>query len=408
MKSGKSRVAGKLVAFLVAGVLGIVWATPNAEAIPYFARRENMACTNCHTAWPMLNAFGRRYKENGYQVMRGQPADHMDISKKLSLPKSLPLSLVFNSRPYDKKKNGAAKLRALHEIELLAGGNFMGWGSFFAEVEAEDEDRISGEDDNGDTFDISHAFNLDFKVGMAGLHFNQYVNVVGGLGGPFHADPYNLLHGRRITRAKSRLFSRSYGMTGVALGSEEQNIEIYGRAGGLFYSVGLGADRDDPEGEGADDYSARLAYDVMKKKLTVGAFLLDGSEKDSSGGKYEFRRWGVDAQGQCGMFNYQGAYMNISDEIGGGYSDNNGLYLGELFLTWQDDSFDNLPVPLTQVVPFVRVEKYEMNDGQNDRADLILNLTAYWTENLSSSFEYFQTMDGPDDRRFTLYLIFGV
>ena len=90
------------------------------------------------------------------------------------------------------------------------------------------------------------------------------------------------------------------------------------------------------------------------------------------------------------------------------HKDLHGLYLGELFLTWQDDSFDNLPVPLTQVVPFVRVEKYEMNDGQDDRADLILNLTAYWTENLSSSFEYFQTMDGPDDRRFTLYLIFGV
>jgi len=391
MKTSETKLVGRLLAFLVAGVLGIVWATPNAEAIPAFARRENMACTNCHTAWPMLNAFGRRYKENGYQVMRGQPSDHMDISKKLSLPKTVPLALMVNLRPYDKKKNGDAKLRALHELEVLAGGNFMGWGSFFGEVELEDETDFSVE--------LAHL--------VGGRHFNQYFNVVAGKSSPFHTDPYNILTGRRLSRAKSRLVSSGYGMTGVMFGSEEQNVSIYGRAGGLFYSVGIGADRNDPEGEGSDDYSARLAYDVMKKELTVGAFLLDGSEKNLSN-KYDFRRWGIDVQGQCGMFNYQGAYMNISDEISGGYSDNNNLYLGEIFLTWQDESFDNLPIPLTQVVPFLRVEKYEMNDGDDDRADLILNLTAYWTENLSSSFEYFQTIDGPDDRRFTLYFIFGV
>ncbi|RMD84142.1 MAG: hypothetical protein D6815_04830 [Candidatus Dadabacteria bacterium] len=395
MKTRQSKFAGRLFAFLVAAVLGIVWAAPSAQAIPYFARRENMACSNCHTAWPMLNAFGRRYKENGYQVMRGQPSEHQDISKKLSLPKSIPLALVINSRPYDKKKNGPAKLRALHEIEILAGGNFMGWGSFFGELAAEDEGGFS--------------VGLEHLVG--GLHFNQYLNVVAGKSGPFFADPYNILQGRRITRAKSRLFNQRYGMTGVKLGATEQNVEVYGRAGGLFYSVGLGADRNDPEGEGADDYSARIAYDVMKKELTVGAFLLDGSEK-SGLDKYDFRRWGIDIQGQCGMLNYQGAYMNISDElpseVNSDLSDNNNLFLGELFLTWQDESFDNLPVPLTQIVPFVRVEKYEMNDGEDDFADLILNLTAYWTENFSSSFEYFQTLDGPDDRRFTLYFIFGV
>jgi hypothetical protein len=37
-------------------------------AIPAFARKYNMPCSACHTAWPELNAFGQRFKDNGYQL----------------------------------------------------------------------------------------------------------------------------------------------------------------------------------------------------------------------------------------------------------------------------------------------------------------------------------------------------
>ncbi len=38
-------------------------------AIPAFARKYNMACSACHTAWPELNSFGQTFKDNGYQLM---------------------------------------------------------------------------------------------------------------------------------------------------------------------------------------------------------------------------------------------------------------------------------------------------------------------------------------------------
>ena len=38
------------------------------SAIPAFARKYNMACSACHTAWPELNAFGQTFKDNGYQL----------------------------------------------------------------------------------------------------------------------------------------------------------------------------------------------------------------------------------------------------------------------------------------------------------------------------------------------------
>jgi hypothetical protein len=39
-----------------------------SRAIPAFARKYNLACSACHTAWPELNAFGQRFKDRGYQL----------------------------------------------------------------------------------------------------------------------------------------------------------------------------------------------------------------------------------------------------------------------------------------------------------------------------------------------------
>jgi hypothetical protein len=37
-------------------------------AIPAFARKYDLPCSACHTAWPELNLFGQRFKDNGYQL----------------------------------------------------------------------------------------------------------------------------------------------------------------------------------------------------------------------------------------------------------------------------------------------------------------------------------------------------
>ena len=42
--------------------------TPDAQAIPAFARKYNVNCTVCHTRPPQLNTFGERFLENGYQI----------------------------------------------------------------------------------------------------------------------------------------------------------------------------------------------------------------------------------------------------------------------------------------------------------------------------------------------------
>src|SRR5438270_4910677 len=40
-----------------------------AHALPAFARKYGLRCSACHEAWPMLNYFGQKFKDNGYQLM---------------------------------------------------------------------------------------------------------------------------------------------------------------------------------------------------------------------------------------------------------------------------------------------------------------------------------------------------
>jgi hypothetical protein len=48
--------------------------TPSANALPAFARKYGLRCSACHESWPMLNYFGQKFKDNGYQLMNDRDA----------------------------------------------------------------------------------------------------------------------------------------------------------------------------------------------------------------------------------------------------------------------------------------------------------------------------------------------
>ena len=65
---------------LAAGVLGLILGgAVDARAVPSFARQTGMSCVMCHTNFPQLTPFGRRFKLNGY-TMTTKPADISDYS----------------------------------------------------------------------------------------------------------------------------------------------------------------------------------------------------------------------------------------------------------------------------------------------------------------------------------------
>ena len=38
-----------------------------ANALPAFARKYGLRCSACHETWPILNNFGLKFRDNGYQ-----------------------------------------------------------------------------------------------------------------------------------------------------------------------------------------------------------------------------------------------------------------------------------------------------------------------------------------------------
>jgi len=69
MTSPRRHFAGCLLVVLLA--LAVV---PKANAIPAFARKYGLRCSACHETWPILNNFGLKFRDNGYQLMNDRDA----------------------------------------------------------------------------------------------------------------------------------------------------------------------------------------------------------------------------------------------------------------------------------------------------------------------------------------------
>src|SRR5215470_9759210 len=52
-------------------LMGLVLAPTSASAVPSFARQTGQPCAACHTAFPELTPYGRRFKLNGYTLGGG-------------------------------------------------------------------------------------------------------------------------------------------------------------------------------------------------------------------------------------------------------------------------------------------------------------------------------------------------
>ena len=67
----------RVVSFLIAAfslALLILGTGQSANALPAFARKYGLRCSACHESWPMLNFFGQKFKDNGYQLMNDRDA----------------------------------------------------------------------------------------------------------------------------------------------------------------------------------------------------------------------------------------------------------------------------------------------------------------------------------------------
>jgi hypothetical protein len=76
-RSGLGEKFSSATSFLTVGlvlVFLVLGASRPANALPAFARKYGLRCSACHESWPMLNYFGQKFKDNGYQLMNDRDA----------------------------------------------------------------------------------------------------------------------------------------------------------------------------------------------------------------------------------------------------------------------------------------------------------------------------------------------
>src|SRR6516164_10479899 len=69
---GASKVRAATVGAALLASLATTGVAPPAQALPSFARQTGQPCGTCHTDFPALTPFGRRFKLLGYTVGGGE------------------------------------------------------------------------------------------------------------------------------------------------------------------------------------------------------------------------------------------------------------------------------------------------------------------------------------------------
>lgn len=384
-------LVGKLVIATVV-MSGFAWSSA-ANAVPSFARKHELNCSACHTAYPQLNATGRGFKEAGYRFLVDEEStDVLHISDYLQLDKTVPLSAILVARPYDKKDSGVRKIRALHEVEIIIAGAIGDKWSGYFEIEAEDETGFEPEVAPVVlTYNHSKEFNLQFVYGST-----------------FWADSYGILNDHfRLTRGHVGAIDQRYGGAdaGGRFRSARQTVGAYGRFNDrFFYNVNYSGTASDAEGEDASIFSALLNADVTDA-IMVGAFVMSGEDANTN---RDFSRTGIQFQADVVDLRIQGLFMAGTDDRAAGDprgpgEDDNNAYSLQAFYTIVDDSLRPTWVPL------IRLDSYETNDGLDSFDELTLNVSYYFRQNIKGYLEYWNRYDAPtaaqEDSRITLQIV---
>jgi hypothetical protein len=355
-----------------------------AEAVPAYARKYNVSCTQCHAAFPTLNAYGRQFKLNGYVRSKGSNEGVLETpDNSLWTEKIFPWGFVVRSRPFDKSSTeSTAAMQAIHDVNFfLAGGDAANHVSWFGEITGE----------AGENFSPSIG---DLQLGY---HPSKYLNLVAARRGFFVMDPYQTLSNFGSPTVADRAIAGGRvdqgSLSGDVMDETKQTLAAYGRVsqeglGGVYYAVGASATKDDDSGRGPKSGNLRLAFFTPKDNFMVGAFGSTGDERTviddtvdpSIRGKFHFSKVGADVMAEVKDLILRGAFLYGYDrDLTEGTRETNRSAYGELMYVFnRGDS----GVPF--LVPLIRQNWYQTTatDGSGAHREF-----SYFTAQLAHFFK---------------------
>ncbi len=373
--------------------IGLVFAQ-DAEAVAAYARKLDMACSQCHSAWPLLNKFGRTFKENGYRLDReplsAEKANpDLEIDERLTLAKMLPMSMRFQGRPVVKRNTDTRfDMQVIHEFELQITDAAPKDFSYYSNFEAADDADWAVE-----LVDIA-----------AGWHPREAANIVGGYGRMGFTDAYNTFASRRLTQDRPSPNSAGF-QSSYRFRDATPFVSFYGRVKDLFYSATVGTGRDDFVGADKKDYLLRAAYDIPFG-LSVGAFALIGERELAATATaplrtQDYTRRGVDLQFDGKGFTANALWFKAKED------------LATTLVTQENDAWyvQGLYVIPTKIplVPVLRYESVESANGQASTRAVAAALIAYVRSNINVSVDYIrQTKVPPGAAKTNRYSVLAI
>lgn len=144
------RVLFRVVVLAAVASIGI---TQTAWAIPAFARKYRVTCTQCHAPVPRLNAFGETFAANGFEFAVGEPPrDTVGTGDPLlRLQNDIPLAIRYDAylRAQNEPADGqnAIDFQTPWVIKLLSGGQLADKVSYYMYFLLSERGEVAGLED---------------------------------------------------------------------------------------------------------------------------------------------------------------------------------------------------------------------------------------------------------------------
>lgn len=351
-----------------------------AEAVPAFARKYEQNCTQCHIAFPKLNDYGMKFRQNGYRDV-GEVGE--DLWKK-----ALNVGGLFQfgalDRTEEAKKNNVTtktkkrQIEGEQQAELFFGGPLGKNISYFAEMYV-GENKVETE-----PFlildDILPNSALNFKIGAFHMEFPWLLHSV------INKRPWGTNQKRIYNAAGTKINNFHW----EAKGAEINGLSMAPFAEGkenlnplkLWYAVGVFNGQGTGENKMTDLHLRGL---VTLNQHSAGIMYLRG-EANNGLKDYKYTRMAISGDINIERLNINpGFYIFIEDDIDG--TGKKGKYTGPLL---------EVTYPLTEKgVGMVLAGRYEALKGKDgfkndDLTSLRANLTYYFVPNMKLALELTQ------------------
>jgi hypothetical protein len=169
-QEGNTRV-GKYFLAVFGIVFLLLTISQPANALPAFARKYGLRCSACHETWPMLNFFGQKFKDNGYQLMNDK--DSPIWQNPAYWPVTMRITPFWSRESTNKiasdAPSGVSSLATtgfnLSGLDILAGGTLEKNISFLLVPSSDETGSFHFESVNARFNNLFHSPWLNVKVG---------------------------------------------------------------------------------------------------------------------------------------------------------------------------------------------------------------------------------------------------